>query len=328
MDIKEFANRLGLSPTTISHAISGRRYVKEATRKLILEKMHEWGYTPNINAQRMQRNSTNLVAFFSEKDALEDPYQLEVLRTLCTELRTRGYDLILDLANDSEGEDRYLPLQNRIAAHAIDGSIVIGQRLSMEVLRTISTPFSPCIYVDNYNLTHHSCENVGLLMVQNRDAFQEVIVNLAKMGRRDVVFLGRNPDDRVQGEILEMFSQNGVELHDGRVVYSEESEEKARLAMETILKSKRLPQAILARTYAQARGAYSVAREMGIAVPEKLSIISCGDRHHAQLKDLPLSFVAFDFREVARKCVDMLFRIRRNPSEVLPVEIIKTKFFR
>ncbi len=88
MDIREFAKRLGVSTTTVSHALNGKRPVKAATKQLILEKMNEWGYVPNTNARRLVSSKTNLIAFFSDSgDTLADPYQLEVTRNFCRLLR-------------------------------------------------------------------------------------------------------------------------------------------------------------------------------------------------------------------------------------------------
>lgn len=130
MDIREFAKRLGVSTTTVSHALNGKRPVKAATKQLILEKMNEWGYVPNTNARRLVSSKTNLIAFFSDSgDTLADPYQLEVTRNFCRLLRERGYDLLLDLCHTGEN-DRYASLRNRVMAHSIDGSIIIAGSLT------------------------------------------------------------------------------------------------------------------------------------------------------------------------------------------------------
>src|SRR5438094_7958405 len=78
--IDEFARKIGVSTTTVSRAIHGRGRVSPATRGLVLERMKELGYTPNLNAQRLSHGRTYMVAldFGVWHDFLSDMYFVEI----------------------------------------------------------------------------------------------------------------------------------------------------------------------------------------------------------------------------------------------------------
>ena len=54
MKLREFAKQLGLSPTTVSRALSGYPEVSEVTRARVAEEAVRLGYRPNVNAVRLK----------------------------------------------------------------------------------------------------------------------------------------------------------------------------------------------------------------------------------------------------------------------------------
>ena len=59
--ITDIANALGVTPSTVSRALSGSPRVKEATRQAVLEKAEELGYEPNILASNLRRGRSDFV---------------------------------------------------------------------------------------------------------------------------------------------------------------------------------------------------------------------------------------------------------------------------
>ncbi len=312
MDIKEFAQKLGVSTTTISHALNGKRPVKAATRKLILEKMNEWGYTPNVNARRLVNSKTNLVAFFSEvTDTFADPYQLELLRTFCRQLRPRGYDLLLDLYHGG-GSDRFVSLRNRISSHAIDGSIIIGHRLTPEDFTSLSAPYSPCVYIDNGY--HAPQPHVGFICVDCVPAYREVMQCLKQLGRTDIVLLARNEGDVVLDEWRGLCVEYGLQPEDARNVIL------------PVLLRPPLPRAIIARTDAQAQGVLLAARQLGLEVPRQFSLISHGDVRYSSGSEPALATISFDYQQLGSKAVEALFELLDHPERPLAPIIFPERF--
>ena len=324
MDIREFAQKLGVSATTVSHALNGKRPVKAETRRLILEKMTEWGYTPNVNARRLVNSKTNLIAFFSETtDTLSDPYQLELLRTFCHKLRLRNYDLLLDLYHE-ETSDRFTSLRNRISSHAIDGSIIVGNRLTREDFAVLATPHSPCVFIDN--MPHQPLSYVGFIWVDCVGAYREAMQCLKQLGRDDVVLLARHEGDCVLNEWRKLLQETGLKVREGNCLFSKESPEDARdIILPLLLRSPR-PRAIITRTDAQAQGVLQAARQLSLNIPGEISLISHGDVLYSRGSEPALATVSFDYQKLATRAVELLFDMLDSPEQLQQPIIFPERF--
>lgn len=325
MDIKEFAQRLGISTTTVSHALNGKRPVKAATKQLIFEKMKEWGYVPNANARRLVSSKTNLISFLSDaSDTLADPYQLEVTRIFCRLLRERGYDLLLDLYHGHE-VDCFASLRNRVSSHSIDGSLIISSQLTEKELEKLSSPYAPCVYIDTQKL---GCmKHAVSISVDSSYAYREVFRCLKQIGHSQLGLLARHTKDP-----LYQFWLKEIPFHDLQLVptlceFSEENIEQARdIALRMLLASPR-PNAIITRTDAQAQGVLRAAQQFNIHVPRELSIVSHGDIFFSRGSEPPLATVSFDYKKIGESAIDALFTMIENPEKILEPLVFAEQFF-
>ncbi len=325
MDIKEFSRRLGVSITTVSHALNGKRPVSPATKQRIIEKMHEWGYVPNANARRLVSSKTYMVAFSSETtDTLADPYQLEVIRHICRLLRERGYDLLLDLYHDLQ-DGQYSSLRRRMKSRSVDGSIIIGSSLCEEDLETLAAPHCPCVYIDTKKLG--AMKNAVSISVDSRPAYQEVFRCLQHAGHTELAILARHRDEPVYDLWMDELAKHGIALDPDWILFSEEDIEAARGEALKLLMRERRPNAIITRTEAQGQGALKAARQLNIAVPGELSIISNGDIFYSRGSEPPLATVSFDWKQLGAMSIEALFRMIDNPDSILEPVVITGIFY-
>ena len=62
MTIAQVAARAGVSPTTVSHVLSGKRLVGESTKTIVLDAIRELGYRPNAMARSLRTRRSQMVA--------------------------------------------------------------------------------------------------------------------------------------------------------------------------------------------------------------------------------------------------------------------------
>src|SRR5262249_19363724 len=143
MTIREFARSIGVSPTTVTRAIHGRGRISPQTRQMILSRMPEMGFTPNVNAQRLSHGRTNMIAldFGSRNDYLSDPFFVEITRDILETLESRGYGLLLS------GHD---PILDRwVRTRAVDGVILIGAPAFEDDVSEIVRVGAACVIIAN-----------------------------------------------------------------------------------------------------------------------------------------------------------------------------------
>jgi DNA-binding LacI/PurR family transcriptional regulator len=117
----------------------------------------------------------------------------------------------------------------------------------------------------------------------------------------------------------------GVELPAEHIVVGGYTPEGGACAARALLEQSDPPTAIFARTDTLAFGALAAARQMGIRVPDQLSIVGHDDVPFAKLTDPPLTTVRVDCSAEGKAAVGILFALIDRPGEPGRVEVVDTE---
>lgn len=98
--IADVANHLGVSKSTVSHALSGKRRISSAVKRQVLEAVRELGYRPNFAARVMNTHRTGLVGVVV--DSLNNPHTTALLEELGRELARYSMQMVLCSAGEVE----------------------------------------------------------------------------------------------------------------------------------------------------------------------------------------------------------------------------------
>ncbi|WP_022868967.1 LacI family DNA-binding transcriptional regulator [Schaalia vaccimaxillae] len=97
----DVARLAGVSQTTVSYVMSGRRSVAPETERRVLDAMTELGYQPNSGARALRSNRSNLIAIAVPYHAGADPAaQHRFIVSLAARARAHDYDLLLVTADE------------------------------------------------------------------------------------------------------------------------------------------------------------------------------------------------------------------------------------
>jgi DNA-binding LacI/PurR family transcriptional regulator len=124
--IYDVARATNVSPTTVSHAYSGKRYVEPETRARILAVAKSLGYRPSRPARALRTGRTNTIAFIvpatattNSQEVLALDYYMELAVGAARASFTRGYPMVIAPSFQSQGDIRDL---------ATDGVIIVDPR--------------------------------------------------------------------------------------------------------------------------------------------------------------------------------------------------------
>src|SRR5579871_1415147 len=124
MNIKEVAAQIGVSTYTVSCAITGRGSLSAATRRRVLKKVRELGYTPNVNGQRLVTGRSNLIALDDRRPGLfADPFGMQLARGIQHALQTARYSLLLNTATGGAQESDQL--RYWVKSRTVGGVIIV-----------------------------------------------------------------------------------------------------------------------------------------------------------------------------------------------------------
>jgi DNA-binding LacI/PurR family transcriptional regulator len=318
MTIREFANAIGVSPTTVSRALSGNGRLSSATRRMVLDRMQELGYTPNLNAQRLSQGRTFMVAldFGPRRDYLSDMFFMELTREFQETLEAQGYGLLLSGPGDV--------LNRWVKTQAVDGVIVVTGGPKEETLpRNIAQTGTPCVVIGHYPFD--GIQGVGSIVVGLKNGAQQVAQLLVENGHRRIGFIGSDEPDLALFEFRAELERLGMTLPEHYVVIAGHTPRDGARALREFMAQDAAPTALFARTDGLAMGALLAAHQMGVQVPDELSIIGHDDVPFADLTVPQLTTVRVDCNELARQATRRLFALLSNPAAVYAPNTVNTR---
>jgi LacI family transcriptional regulator len=283
---------------------------------MVLKRMEELGFTPNLNAQRLSHGRTNMIAldFGPRHDYLSDMFFVEMTRGLQDVLEVKGYSVLLSGPGDV--------LNRWVKTRAVDGVVLVGGTPVGFVPQEIVRTGIPCVAIGHGPI--EGIQGVGSVVVGLQNGARQVARLLLEHGHRRIGFLGSDGPDTVLVEFRAELERQGVALPDSRVLMAGHTPRDGAQALCALLEQDEPPTALFARTDGLAIGALRAAHQMGIQVPEDLSLVGHDDVPFAELTAPPLTTVRVDCVELARQAAAMLFALLRDPDLLPRPQVVET----
>ncbi len=183
--LKDLAQSLGLSITTVSRALDGYSDVAKSTRERVVAAAAAAGYRPNAAARRLRKGSTEVVTLVlpTEPGQFNEPLYIELLAALGKRLARDGYDLTLLAA--PPGSDELKAYHRIVEGHRADGLIVVRTRRSdqrIDYLLSVGFPFVAMGRSD-VNVPYAFVDGDG------EAAFRDATRRLIALGHRHILHL-------------------------------------------------------------------------------------------------------------------------------------------
>jgi len=186
MNLKELAQKLGLSPTTVSRALNGYPEVNEATRERVIAAAKENNYLPNSRAIRLATGRAMAVGHvipIANQHEIVNPIFADFIAGSGETYSRNDYDMLLSVVPDEDEAQTY---RNLKVKGSVDGFIVHGPRENdprIPLLREIGLPFVV------HGRATGATEAYSWLDVNNRRAIQQATEYLLDLGHRRVALV-------------------------------------------------------------------------------------------------------------------------------------------
>jgi DNA-binding LacI/PurR family transcriptional regulator len=317
MNLKEFADTIGVSPSTISRSLSQRGRISDDTRLMVLQKAEELNYTPNLNAQRLVKGRTNTVAleFTGSSQLLHEMYFAQMISAILDALQSHSYDLLL-------GGQGARGVRHWVRSRAVDGVIVLADSLDAELTQEMAHLKTPCVVIGPHKVT--GLAGVGSVVIDLGGGARQAARYLVEQKHQRIGFISSEAYQTVLPAFREELQKLNVTLSDRNVMIVGHSPAEGERAMRKLLSLPQRPTAVFARTDELAVGALRAARKMGVRVPEDISIIGHDDVPVSQLTEPMLTTVRVPCAQVGSAAVDMLLELLEQPVTAVDPFLIET----
>jgi DNA-binding LacI/PurR family transcriptional regulator len=326
---KDVAERAGVSPSTVSYVISGKRTISQETRDRVERAMRELAYTPNAIARSLAGRQNGIVALhFPAGPQGLNTTEFEYLTSAALRAREHGFHVLLwsDPIADIDA------LRGLIGSRLIDGLVL------MEVLA--EDPRVPVLQADGipFALIGRPADPTGVTWVD--DDFDslaaQAIDHVADLGHRHVMYLTHTAADLVAGHGPAVRTLTALEsaarrrrVHLTRF-HADSTTTGGHEAFERLIGLEPRTTAVIAFNELAVSGLLRAASIAGVRIPADLTVVALSLADvAAEILTPPLTTVAPSASTLATMAMDALVglindRDRPASSELLtPVLTIR-----
>lgn len=264
--IKEIAKLAGVSTSTVSNVLNGRKNVGKETRDRILQICSEQGYQPNILGKILKSGKNNTIVFnFSDFDRT---FYLKIINGVSDYLIENGYDLIICTNKSSE---------NFMRNSFTSGAISLDGKMTDDFLISTAKSKYPIVLMDRIIDTDYTKS----VLIDNYSAMCELVQRLIDRGYKKFGYIGGlgftlDNKERFSG-FIDTLQANGIEFDSKNYFNGNYRVDSGYQGAKIFALSNSLPEVLVCANDDMAFGAMQFLEENHIRVPEDISITGFDD---------------------------------------------------
>jgi DNA-binding LacI/PurR family transcriptional regulator len=309
--IADVAEKAGVSKTAVSFAFNNPDRLNTATANRILDIAHELGYRPDPVARMLTQRKTGAIGVLTPQDLsviFTNPFFGSFSAGIAGVAEEHGYGL--HFISPLHGS-----LSRAIHRATVDGVVAIGLTDDHPEIDEIGRAGLPMVLVDS-----NTSGELASVDVDDEGGARLAARHLLELGHRDIAILAiegptdvRNEEGSVVGRRLRGYRSTladaGVEVAHDEVVVGPATIRGGRDAFNRLWSAGRRPTAVLAMSDAMAIGAIAAIHDLGLAIPDRISVVGFDDVELAESTNPPLTTVHQPVRGKGETAVRMLLAV-------------------
>jgi LacI family transcriptional regulator len=266
--IQDVAKTAGVSVSTVSRVLNSKVDVASETQDRIRSVIEDLGYTTNLAARSMRSFKKNLVGLIMPDIAY--PFAVEVMRGVNQAIAESEFDLLVYTTGDvrksgrASHEQKYVSLLNNSIT---DGAIIVAP-----VTGEFSTD-APIVSIDPLM----SDPNYPAVHATNHQGALDAMGYLLELGHKRIGFISGRAELESSARRLKGYrdalEKAGISLDEKLIASGDYTTVTGAKCAQELLSLADPPTAIFASNDQSAMGVYQVAQELGLRIPEDLSVI-------------------------------------------------------
>ena len=309
--IKDLAERLQTTPSTVSRALRDKKGVGEPLRKKVKELAVKLGYQPNAVAAGLRKGRSNTIGVIVPR--INRDFFSGVISGIEEVAFENHYNVIICQTHDKIDKERQY-VETLLSAR-VDGILA---SLSIETntcdhFRKVQYAGIPLIFFDRIPQDMQ----VNQVVIDDYDGAYRIVQHMIRQGYRRIVHFA-GPEylniyrDRLNG-YKDALKEHGITVDPDLIILNKLTLEEGQKSMGMLLRKKIRPDAVFSASDYAALGALLVLLEKGFRIPEQIGVAGFSNEKFTSYITPSLTTVDQHSREIGRHCTGMfLEEIRRN----------------
>lgn len=281
--LRDVAREAGMSVTQVSRALNGHDDVAEATRERVQQVAASLRYTPNLEARRLQdpKTGTGVIGLILANETLRfsDPFFGDLLTAMTREAGVHG--LQLNLWTPPTDQSDLEPYDLAIRRKQVDGFILV--RVAVDDRRVDFLMDQAFPFVSFGRPTGKA--GFGAVEIAD-DCMDPIVEHLVDLGHTRIICLTEGDHFAIgaarSASFLRAADRLGLGLGPAALIEGGFHEESGLAIAKKLLKEPNRPTAIVALNDLLALGVLEAAADLGLQVPDDLTVVGFDDIRSAR----------------------------------------------
>jgi len=302
--IKDIARYAGVSHTTVSRALHHSPLISPQTTERIEEIAVQLSYQPSVAARSLKTNRSLVLGVIVSQIA--DPYFSEILQGIDDVAQENGYSLFI--ASAEHNPRRENAIIQTMREHRVDGVILCSPRLYAQQSQQLNSYNIPIVAINN-----QADEDYQFAIYHDDvDGCRQACQHLIDLGHTKIAYLGDATAGRTNQERLLGFrkamQEAGKQVQEENIYLASGSSAAQGLAgAEYFLSLSEKPTAIICYNDMIAIGVLKAVRQMGLSVPQDLSVTGFDNILYSDYTQPPLTTIDQPKRFLGSEAAKMMF---------------------
>ncbi len=323
--LREIAKEFGVSPSTVSRALSGKPGVSKRLREQIIKVAEEMGYRPDFLAIALKKGTTRTIGVLIPE--LSGSFFAEIVSAMEKALFHLGYRLLLcSTEDDPEKEAEQI---KTLINQRVEGILAapVSTKANVNLFKSLLEEYKiPVVFFDRL------VEGIDtdFVISDNEEGMRMIIEYLISKGHKKVAFIhplkGTYTGEARLKAFLKYKSQ--LEMKEEWIKDGNSNEYQAHDVFINIMSLRDKPTAIVVGNNLMTLGVLKAAKELNIKIPDEVSIVSFDDAYWNEIFDPPITCVKQDPQQIGLIAATILLdriKNRRKPTSPMQV-VLKVKF--
>ncbi len=333
--IRDVAKRAGVSRSTVSLVLNNSQLPKEDTRERVLQVIKEMNYVPNSNARGLSSRSTyHLGIIIMQDDTSRVSYDFDQRTGLSSYNISTGiieglvdtdYGVITEYFSSVKHSDE---LPRVIRNNRVDGAFIVGTPYHERMLNKLLDMNFPFVMVG----VNSFMEGIDSIMADPAEGVRLCLTYMHQMGHRKLCYIN-GPDIYAstflrKAEVLRTSTELGIPIDESWILQCRFNNGKSsKEAFKKFWDAGNRPDGIVAANTQLVLGARSYLYEMGVTVPEEISVIGYDDSALAGYATPALTAVNIHKEQLGQQAANCLLKRLENPNKpperiVIPADLV------
>lgn len=312
--IKSIAEELGVSFSTVAKALNDDPRISDQTKEMVKKKAQEMHYVRNYFAHSLRHQESNTIAIILSD--IDIPVYGEMITTLSADLSTYGYTTIVSSPHHSEEAERNC-IQS-VLSRMPKAVIISPASLSSKNIRLLEGMYSNTLILGD----PQKDIKANYLSLGHRYAGYLNARHLLENGRRkNLILCGiKEYDSSVlfyQG-VKDAYTEFGLTIDEDLVSWFRPNEQAGcKRVMDAWQQAPGSFDGVVCFCDSLAFGVYRAARQLGLSVPQDLSVVGYDDNPVNDFADPPLSSIHHPKDLLSQYCMEFALKCLNNEDTAL-----------